>query len=49
MLFLNFQKKTPAPVSTAISNKFVVLSSVYKEIQLLKSWNSAVKQTLYEK
>ena len=42
-------KKTPAPVSTAISNKFVVLSSVYKEIQLLKSWNSAVKQTLYEK
>ena len=36
-------------LSSMFSNKFVVLSSVYKEIQLLKSWDSAVKQTPYEK
>ena len=43
------QGETPTELSTAISNKFVVLSSQYKEIQLFKSWNITQKNTDYEK
>ena len=43
------QGETPTELSTAISNKFVVLSSQYKEIQLFKSWNTTQKNTDYEK
>jgi len=43
------QGETPTELSTAISNKFVVLSSQYKEIQLFKSWNTTKKNTDYEK
>ena len=43
------QGETPTELSTAISNKFVVLSSLYKEIQLFKSWNTTQKNTDYEK
>ena len=43
------QGETPKGLLTTISNKFVVLSSQYKDIQLFKSWNTAQKNTDYEK
>ena len=43
------QGETPKGLLTTISNKFVVLSSQYKDIQLFKSWNTVQKNTDYEK
>ena len=43
------QGETPTELLTTISNKFVVLSSQYKDIQLFKSWNTVQKNTDYEK
>jgi len=43
------QGETPTELLTTISNKFVVLSSQYIDIQLFKSWNTVQKNTDYEK
>ena len=42
-IILDLPKETEIELSAAISNKFVVLSSQYKDIQLFKSWNAAQK------
>ena len=42
-IILDLPKETEIELSATISNKFVVLSSQYKDIQLFKSWNAAQK------
>ena len=42
-IIFDLPKETEIELSAAISNKFVVLSSQYKDIQLIKSWNAAQK------
>lgn len=45
---LELLEKTPTELLSAVSNKFVALSSQYKEIQLFKSWKTEDKNTNHE-
>jgi outer membrane protein assembly factor BamD (BamD/ComL family) len=45
---LELSEKTPTELFTTVSNKFVALSSQYKDIQLFKSWKTEDKNTNHE-
>ncbi len=48
-IVFDLPNKTEVVLLGAISNKFVVLSSQYRDIQLFKSWNVSQKPISYEK